>query len=916
LFGIVSLCSQPASGRLGTRASSGYGSAGGEGDPTVPGSGWLLAGPSILTPNGVTVNEEIICPGGTESNPNSTAIVCSGDYIFLFQIPSGPNDLVLSFSGLNGFAYNTGQFASFGVLTCDNSGGSGQNMLCTEQADAMGADDMGSTAVGGNLIITVPSIPTGGTLTFFVDESPSVLAPLNVALAPPALSVGGMIVSPPALAFGSQEAGSSTPAQTLTVINYMDFSTGLSLSAPTVPQGFTASNNCTGPLASGNSCGLSVAFSPTAPPGSPGTMTASTLMVSDNSPAEGELVALSGYASTLGVTIAQSALVFGSQTIGLASAPQQVKITNSLQAPLTISSITPSLDSVTGLPDFTYTDDDCLSAPVPTNEACSGTVAFNPTLGGWLTAVLTISDNSPEGIHVVVLSGTANQPNTATSSSAALDFGNQPVGIASTPQSVTVTNTGTGTLNIVSVQPTADFMVTNPGSCMSSSIAPQGTCQVSIAFQPTVAGPRTGTLTIADDAVDGTLVITLSGTGTVPSAGVQPSSLGFGNEAVGTSSGAQTVSVSNSGAAPLVVSSVSVSGTDSGDFAATDNSCTSPVSPGGSCTVSVTFAPTSALGRTATLTITDNDQGVAGSTQTVTLTGTGTAPEAALAPGTVSFGGVNVNTASPVSSVTLTNSGNAALTISSITISGENQNDFTRQSTSTCSASSQVAAGGKCTIDVTFKPSAAGSRTSTLTVTDNSNNAASGTQTVQLAGTGQDFSVSVGNGGSASVSPGSAATYTLTLTPQDGYNDMVQVTCAEPAALTESSCSVSPSSTSLSGTNPVNVTISVTTTAPSMVPLARRTRPPWRVDGNPWSTVALLLSVTGLIGLVISLNRRGCVPRLLATLVAVACLSCGGGGGGGGGGGNLGTPQGNYTITITVSGGNVTQTTTVTLMVD
>jgi virginiamycin B lyase len=513
--GLLVLSSIPTfARRLTTRASSDYGLAGGEGNPQVPGSGWLLQGPSTVTVNGVTVNEETVCPGQTESNTAGTATVCSQDYVFLYQIPSGPNNLVLTFSGLNGFAFNTTQvapFPSFGVLTCVDIVGE-TNMLCTESGDTTGVPDMGYAAADGNLIITVPAVPTGGTLTFFIQEQPSPKPPLPVPLVAPEITIGGAVVSPAALVFGSQEAGSTSAAQTVTVTNSADFSTNLNIAGTNVPSGFTASGNCSTSLAPGNSCAFNLAFSPTAPASPPATATLGDFSVADDSPIGTELVGLSGYACSKGVTISPSELVFGSQLVGNQSTAQIVTITNSLPTPLNISSITASLDSVTAAPDFSAAG---CSAPVNQGQSCQVNVVFNPTLGGSLTATLTIADNSPDGSHVIALSGTANQPNTATSSSAALNFGSQPVGTNSTAQTLTVTNTGSSALNIVSVAPSADFTETD--TCTSSSpLAPQGTCTVSVIFQPTASGSRTGTLTIADDAVDGTLVIPLSGISTGP----------------------------------------------------------------------------------------------------------------------------------------------------------------------------------------------------------------------------------------------------------------------------------------------------------------------------------------------------------------------------------------------------------------
>ena len=134
----------------------------------------------------------------------------------------------------------------------------------------------------------------------------------------------------------------------------------------------------------------------------------------------------------------------------------------------------------------------------------------------------------------------------------------------------------------------------------------------------------------------------------------------------------------------------------------------------------------------ASVTITDN---ASGSPQSVPLSGSGTtasAPVVSLSPTSLSFGNQQVKTTSAARTVTLTNSGNAALTIHSIGLSGPNSGDFHQQHTCP-SSSSTLAAGASCTISVTFTPTADGSRSANLAITDN---ASGSPQSVALSGTG------------------------------------------------------------------------------------------------------------------------------------------------------------------------------------
>src|SRR5205807_1628704 len=203
----------------------------------------------------------------------------------------------------------------------------------------------------------------------------------------------------------------------------------------------------------------------------------------------------------------------------------------------------------------------------------------------------------------------------------------------------------------------------------------------------------------------------LSGNGTAPAVGLAPTSLDFGNQLLATTSTAMTVTLTNTGTAALTINSFAASG----DFAATStgaNAC--PMSPatlaaGANCTIDVTFTPTASGARTGTLSLDDN---AGGSPQMVPLSGNGTAPVAVLAPTSLGFGNQPLTTTSTPMTVTLTNTVTAALTINSFAASG----DFalpTRRSSDLPMSPATLAAGGNCTINVTFTPTALGARTGT-----------------------------------------------------------------------------------------------------------------------------------------------------------------------------------------------------------
>jgi hypothetical protein len=193
-----------------------------------------------------------------------------------------------------------------------------------------------------------------------------------------------------------------------------------------------------------------------------------------------------------------------------------------------------------------------------------------------------------------------------------------------------------------------------------------------------------------------------------PGVGLSPNSLTFGSQFLGTPSAAQTVTLHNWGSASLTITSI----LSSGDFAETNNCDGSVAAAGASCTISVTFTPTETGTSTGAVSITDN---AAGSPHVVSLAGTGVAPAVTLNPPGLDFGAWLVSSPSSSESVTLTNNGDAELTIASIGKSGGNSSDFTYSHNCPLSPST-LGAGGSCEIEVTFTPTAGGPRKSSLRI--------------------------------------------------------------------------------------------------------------------------------------------------------------------------------------------------------
>ena len=212
-----------------------------------------------------------------------------------------------------------------------------------------------------------------------------------------------------------------------------------------------------------------------------------------------------------------------------------------------------------------------------------------------------------------------------------------------------------------------------------------------------------------------------------PTVSLSKTNLNFSNQLVGTSSGAETVTLTNTSVLKLAVSTIAVTGTNATDFRQT-NTCNSGVLPGENCTITVTWTPTHIGPRAASVTITDNAMG---SPQSISLSGTGvvTGPNATLSATGLIFATQLVGIASPAQTLTLGAYGTASLSISNIALVGANLADFAK----TTNCGSLLAPGTTCTISVTFKPTQVGPRSATLVITDN---APGSPQEASLSGTG------------------------------------------------------------------------------------------------------------------------------------------------------------------------------------
>jgi hypothetical protein len=288
------------------------------------------------------------------------------------------------------------------------------------------------------------------------------------------------------------------------------------------------------------------------------------------------------------------------------------------------------------------------------------------------------------------------------------------VGTESASATVLVTNSGNAPLSVTGVVTSASFVETD--SCTGAMIVAGGSCSVAVSFAPSATGAQAGLLTVYGDVAGGQGTVQLNGVGTAPAAIVlTPNALAFGSLTVGATSGAQSITISNTGGNAATVQSVTVSG----DFTLSANSCGTTLAPSVGCTASIEFAPTASGPRSGTMTVVDS-----AGTQVAQLTGMGMSPATdGLAPLSLSFAAQEISTTSAAQQVTLTNAGDVALTLIAASVTG----DFAV--VNGCGAS--LAGHSSCALQVTYVPKNVGTETGVLSVADELR-----TQTVSLAGTG------------------------------------------------------------------------------------------------------------------------------------------------------------------------------------
>ncbi len=434
--------------------------------------------------------------------------------------------------------------------------------------------------------------------------------------------------------------------------------------------------------------------------------------------------------------------------------------------------------------------------------------------------------------------------------------------------------------------------------------------------------PVTGTLTPAPGSpYPGGSAIAVTGfpfQTPVPGAQFSPGGLQFTNSTVGVPSAPQMIDLVNTGTATLTISGISVTGTNAGDFMES-NTCAATLAAGAKCTFTIIFTPGSTLAESASIRVTDN---AAGSPHSAPLTSTGlvlTPPSPSLNPLSLTFPSTSVGSSTSMS-FNIVNSGDQALTVSSVTIGGANPGDFSQ--TNSCGS---VNGNSSCPVNVIFAPKAAGQRTATVNVSYGGN-LASGS--VALTGQGAAFTVAPSGPTMATVAPGQPANYSANFAPAPGFSGTATFTCT--VAPVGPGCSVTPAMLQVvASNNPTTTPVSLTVNAPAAA--ARRQHASRTGGMGSWSNTnrgsefALSIVFFGLwFSALLAIGRfsgphqarwRFLGGNEMAALLALAALcaiaSCGGGGSG-----TTPPPQPqNFTVTLTTMAGTTTQSVNYSLTV-
>ena len=409
------------------------------------------------------------------------------------------------------------------------------------------------------------------------------------------------------------------------------------------------------------------------------------------------------------LAVSPSSLSFSSTPSGTLSAPKTITLTNSGGVALRLSSFV-----LSGANASEFAIAKGCAESIPSNGTCTISLVFRPTDVGVRSASLLIKSNVAD--RAISLKGTgAAPPQPALAlSPTSVSFSSTVTGVTSDAKTVSVKNTGKGALQLSTITVTgdhrADFTSTN--TC-GLPVAPSENCSITVSFKPSAVGARSAQIEIKGNVA--TKSLSLRGAGTAPpqpAVVLSPSALSFSKQVIGTQSVSRVVTVKNTGAGTLKVSTITLVGAVADQFESA-NTCGAPLQKGGTCAVSVLFRPSVAGTYEAAVEIKSNT-----ATKSISVKGVATnppPPKLTVSASSLTFVAQPVGTQSRTQSLMLKNTGGSILKITTISLAGTNQADYLASN----DCGSPIAPGASCTIELSFIPRGEGSRTATLEIKGN-----------------------------------------------------------------------------------------------------------------------------------------------------------------------------------------------------
>jgi len=770
---------------------------------SVSGSGFSLSGLNLPLTLNAGQNTSF-----TVKFAPSAAGSASGNVTVTSNASNSPLDIAASGTGVapgalsanpSSLAFGNVQVGSNSSLseTLTNTGGSSVTI------SAASVGNSAYTLIGLSLPLTLNA---GQNTTFTVKFTPSAAgaananltitsnapgSPLTIPLTGTGVAQGALSPNPSSLAFGNVQVGSnSSLTETLTNSG----GSSVTISAASVNNSAYTLIGLSLPLTlnAGQNTTFTVKFTPSAAGAANANLT-----ITSNAPGSPLTIPLTGTGVAQGALSPNpSSLAFGNVQVGSNSSLTET-LTNSGGSSVTISAASANNSAYTLIG---------LTLPLTLNagQNTSFTVKFTPSAAGAVNANLTITSNAPGSPLTIPLTGTGVAQGALSPNPSSLAFGNVQVG-SNSSLTETLTNSG-GSSVTISAASANNNAYTLIGLTLPLTLNAGQNTSFTVKFTPSAAGAVNANLMITSNAPGSPLTIPLTGTGVAQGAlSPNPSSLAFGNVQVGKNS-SLSETLTNTGGSSVTISAASVN-----NSAYTLIGLTLPLTlnAGQSTSFTVKFAPSAAGAANANLTITSN---APGSPLTIPLTGTGVTPGTLSPnPSSLAFGNVQVGGTANLSE-TLTNTGGSSVTISQANVTGA------AFSISGLTLPTTLNPNQSVTFTATFKPTAAGSASGTLSVVSDASNSP---LSIPLSGTGTAS-------GQLVVSPSTLAFGTVTVGSSSPLNGSLT---ASGASVTVTSASIDNGEFVLSG-----ITLPQTLTAGQTVPFT--------VTFTPTATGATSASLT------------------------------------------------------------------------